>query len=338
MSEVFHAVDTRLTPPRSVALKCLHSHLALDRALIRMFDDEARITASLDHPNIVVLHGALQLGDHYALVLEWVDGCDLRKVENGLRDAGVRVPVDVAASIGRNVLDALGYAHARASAEGEPHAIIHRDISPQNILVSRTGRVKVSDFGVAKVRGGRTTTSVGTVKGKYAYMAPEQIRGEPLDGRADLYALGVVLFELSLGVRPFGNLTGLKLVDAVVEGRFAQPETIDPAVPAAYAALLRRALACDATKRFQSADEMAAALRDAVGARGDPGTDPAAANVQLAAWVQEFAPPADDDGAFASPFEPYLAANPIVNDGDEQRDDATKVREPLVDPSDESDL
>ncbi len=257
MAEVFLAEKRGAAgTSKRVVVKRILPGLARDAALHARFVREGQLATSLDHPNVVHVH---ELVDHphdgLLLSMEFVDGADLASVLRAVRRRGGRVPPYVAALVAREVAKGLHYAHHRAGPDGAPLEIVHRDVSPQNILLSREGAVKVADLGVATARLFRDATT--GVKGKLRYMAPEQAEGAPLDGRADVYALGVVLYEALRLASPYGDRDDPALIRAVREGRFDPPLDAIADVPADLLAVLRRALAQARDDRYPTARAMA---------------------------------------------------------------------------------
>jgi serine/threonine protein kinase len=257
MAEVFLAEKSGAQgTSKRIVVKRILPALAQDARLFAMLVREARLATGLDHPNVVHVH---ELVDHPAdgllLAMEFVDGADLATVLRSLVRRGERCPPYVAALIAREVAKGLHYAHSRTGEDGEPLEIVHRDVSPQNILLSRDGVVKVTDLGVATARLYRDATT--GVKGKLRYMAPEQAAGERLDARADVYALGVVLYEMLRLVSPYGARTGAALLRAVREGKLDPPLDRITDVPADLLAVLRRALAHAPEDRYPTARDLA---------------------------------------------------------------------------------
>jgi serine/threonine protein kinase len=241
---------------RLVVIKRLRADLVGDeRAALRLLD-EARIAASLYHRNIAqVLDLGLDDGE-LCLVIEYVPGTDLARLLDVTRAA---LPFELAVTIIVEVARALAYAHARDE-------IVHRDVSPANVLLGERGEVKLSDFGVARARSRLYNTRSDTIKGKLGYIAPEQIRGEPVDARADVRALGVILYEATTGMPLFTADTEYETMRRVLAGDVPAPA--DPRYPAELLALIRRAVAADPAARFGSALELADALRELADARG----------------------------------------------------------------------
>jgi serine/threonine-protein kinase len=249
---------------KTVALKCIHAHLCEDPDLVTMFLDEARIAGSLSHPFIAEIHELGEADGRPYLSEEFVFGKDLRAITR------VRGPWPLGEALGvaRDVALALASAHRAMDARGRPLHIVHRDVTPRNILLSFEGAVKLIDFGIAKAAQRHTETQGGVRKGKVAYMSPEHVRGEPLDGRADLFSLGVVLYELCLGRKPFEGEPGAELALRIAEEPHPPARDLDPGFPEDVAALLDRALAKSPAQRFASGDEMTLAIEACLSARG----------------------------------------------------------------------
>jgi len=242
-----------------VALKRVLPHLTEDVAFVRMFLNEAKLAAGLDHSNIVhVLDFGSERGEHF-MAMEYVHGRNVQQIlKAGAQHQGV--PRDVALTIAHEVAAALHYAHERAGPDGRPLGLVHRDVSPSNVLVSFEGDVKLVDFGIAKATAHTRVTRSGAIKGKLAYMAPEQVRGEETDRRADVFALGVMTYELCTGRRCFTAPGEFALINRVAEARFEKPTSIDPDFPEALEAVIVRALSVDPEDRFESARSMQRAL------------------------------------------------------------------------------
>ena len=218
MAEVYRARDTR--EDKTVALKRILPAVAEDEDFVEMFLDEARIASGLEHPHIArlldfgVVRGGADDG-HYFIAYELVDGKDLRFVFENASLGGERLPLPVLLYIFCRIAEALAYAHARKDTSGVPRAIVHRDVSPQNIVVSVTGDVKLIDFGIAKARGRLTRTAAGMIKGNSGYMSPEQVRGEPVDQATDVFSLGICMWELLTLKRLFSGPNEILVLDMV---------------------------------------------------------------------------------------------------------------------------
>jgi serine/threonine-protein kinase len=245
---------------KEVALKLVRADLAAQPELSRLFEQEARLASRLGHANVVqVFEYDVADGRHY-LAMELVRGRTLRQVSDRCREAGVRMGLARAVHVGAEVARALAYAHGLAD-RGRPLGIVHRDVSPQNVLVSFEGEVKLADFGIARALGAAEHTAPGTLKGKVAYMAPEQARGEPVDARADLFSLGVVLWELLAGRRLFARDSEAAALAALLSAEpVSRPSEWNEEVPPQLDAAVLSALERDPGRRVRSADEMLAAL------------------------------------------------------------------------------
>jgi serine/threonine-protein kinase len=247
---------------RLVALKTVLPELA-EPEFESMFLDEAKVAARIHHPNVCEIYELVEHSGVLALSMEWVDGDTLNAVLNSREPA----PLDrrVAAQIVAHVASGLHAAHELRDENGAPMGLVHRDVSPQNILISSDGHVKIADFGVAKALGGnQEETAIGRVKGKLSYMSPEQAEAKPLDRRSDVFALGVVLYVATVGVHPFkrpGDSQDDQLLRLLV-GRFERPSAIVPGYPAELEAIVLRAMSREPAERFASADEMRCRLAE----------------------------------------------------------------------------
>ncbi|NOU27573.1 MAG: serine/threonine protein kinase [Polyangiaceae bacterium] len=245
-----------------VVLKKLRSDHVSSKDFERMFEAECDTSSRLTHPNIVrtLEHGVTSEGPY--LVMEYLRGEDLRSLQARLGAAGQRLPVCAALRIGVQMCAGLHYAHRAVDAEGEPMNVVHRDVSPQNVFLTTSGDVKLVDFGIAKSRIRSWETKHGTIKGKVPYMAPEQVKNEPVDARTDVYAAGVVLYELLTGRRPYAARRSAEfaMMLAIARHDVARPSTVSPGFPPVLEEILLRALALEPTARFASAAELGAAL------------------------------------------------------------------------------
>lgn len=242
---------------KPVILKRIHSTIYADPQFRNMFIDEAHISMGLSHSNIVQI---LDLGvgnGRYFLVMEVVDGWDLGRVLHRAAQAGMPLPRELGLYVTAEVCQALAYAHGKMDAAGErPLGLVHRDVSPQNILLSEQGEVKLTDFGIAKAMGKREQTGTGIVKGKVAFMSPEQALGKPVDARSDLFAVGTILYQLMTGLRPFEAPTDLETLLRVQKAEFRPPEVAAPDLPAHVCAIISRAMQLEPELRYQSAEEL----------------------------------------------------------------------------------
>jgi serine/threonine-protein kinase len=254
---------------RFVVVKRVLPHVSVDQHFVAMFKDEARLAMQLSHPNICHVYAfGHEQGSHY-IAMEWVNGMPLSKVLRRARDEG-GLSVPVAMKVIAQVAEALDHAH-RASDQttGEPMGIVHRDVSPQNIMVSYDGVVKLLDFGIAKASSHSTRTEAGVVKGKFAYMAPQQCLGEPIDARADVFALGVCLYEVLDGTNPFKRQTEFDTMRALVYEDAPSLSEVHPHIPIEVEALVRRAIAKRPEERFQTAAEMHLAIEQVLVRMGE---------------------------------------------------------------------
>lgn len=243
---------------RTVAIKLVRPEYAADDEYSRMFIDEAMVASSIHHPNVCEIYELGRDGDLLFMVLEWVAGDSL----SGLVQRGAELqplPDQVAARIVADACAGLHAAHEAIGPDGQPLGIVHRDVSPPNILVSMHGHVKVSDFGIAKARHQlHSRTRTGEIKGKFAYIPPEQILGRGVDRRADVYAMGCVLYVATLGLRPFGG--GATALGKIVQGKYRKPSELRGDYPEELEEIVVRALAADPNQRYQTTEEMRVAL------------------------------------------------------------------------------
>ena len=263
MAEVYLARVEGLEDFRQYyAVKRILPKLVKDAKFVRMFLDEARVTVALRHPNIVQVHDLSEDRGNYYIAMEYVDGMDLRRLMSLCSDLETTIPYRHVLRVIGEALRALDHAHTAVDAEGGALNLVHRDVSPANVLLSRTGAVKLTDFGVSKAAIARWETESGEILGKYRYFAPELIRGDPPSARSDLFALGAVLFELVTG-EPL--LLGAQYRDVVKELRRFDPEQQlerDPSMPTALEPILSRALATEPGDRYPTAAEFLADLQD----------------------------------------------------------------------------
>lgn len=257
MAEVFLAKQSGMGGfERLVCIKRILSHLGEQEDFIKMFQDEARIAANLIHPNIAQIYDIGEISGSYYIAMEYVRGEDLRRIYNQEVARGRAMPPEPAAQIVMGAASGLDYAHRQTSIDGKPLGLVHRDISPQNILVTYDGHVKLVDFGVAKAAGKMTETRSGVLKGKYSYMSPEQASGDPIDGRTDIFALGITLYEVTTGVRLFKRENELETLHAVIECKVTPPSQIIPGYDSSLEEIVLKALAHDQDERYPSAGEM----------------------------------------------------------------------------------
>jgi serine/threonine protein kinase len=251
-----------------VVVKRLLPELVASPAYVSMFLDEGKLVARLDHPNVCEVHELGRDGAEYYLAMPYLDGIAAHELIARPRETDRASQLRVATGVIVQACAGLHHAHELRDADGAPAGLVHRDISPSNVMVTSSGIVKVLDFGVAKVRGA-TETEVGTIKGKQQYMAPEQLLGESLDRRCDVFALGIVLFELATHSRLFKRASDYLTARAVLEEPIPRADAVDHAVPAALADVIAKALARKREDRYATAAELAAAIT-AAGPIGTP--------------------------------------------------------------------
>ncbi len=258
MAELYLAKDTRGN--RMVVLKRILPYLAEEAEFLKMFLDEARIAAQLHHPNIVEVYELGRLDGTTFISMEWVDGIDLRKVLQREQERDAPIPPGVGAWVIGRLCEGLFHAHTREGPDGRPLGIIHRDVSPQNVMVSYRGDVKLVDFGIAKATAWMSRSKPGVIKGKFLYLAPEQLTQDRLDHRADLFAVGTLLYELTVGKSPFHRPSTEAVIYSIRMEEPVPPSTVIPGYPAALARVVMKCLEKDREKRYQTADEVRAAL------------------------------------------------------------------------------
>ncbi|MDB4942782.1 MAG: serine/threonine protein kinase [Labilithrix sp.] len=265
---------------RTVAIKRLHPHFAKDPEFVTMFLDEARLASRIRHPNVVPTLDVVTMEGEIFLVMEYVAGEALSKLLKTAWQRELPVPPRVVATIMSSVLHGLHAAHQAKDEHGRELGIVHRDVSPQNILVGSDGASRVLDFGVAKAAGRMQTTRDGQVKGKIAYMPPEQLSGSTLSRQSDIYAASVVLWEALCGRRLFDGETEALVLVRAIEGKIDPPSSINPAVTKAIDDVVLRGLARDPAARYATARDMALAIEQTVGL---------ASPYEVSEWVEAMA-------------------------------------------------
>ncbi len=248
---------------RHVAIKVVHPHLGRDSTFVRMFVDEAKLSARISHPNVVHVEELGESDGTHFLVMEYVHGCSLSDMLKALSRMGRRLSPDLSVWLAMKVLEGLHAAHELRDDKRQLMGVVHRDVSPQNVLISQTGNIKLIDFGIAKARGRQQQTATGALKGKLSYMPPEQAYGQPLDRTADIYALGIVLWEMLTMRRAFRADNDLAMIDEVRNPRIAPPSTYSNDVSPELDAAVMFALAPDRDARPQTALELRRRLAQA---------------------------------------------------------------------------
>ena len=246
-----------------VALKQILPDVKADDSFVKMFLDEARITAAFNNANIGQVFDLGEEGQELYLAMEFIAGQNLEQVTKRAAKRELAIPVGFAARVVRDSCLGLHYAHHFTDPTGQPMAVVHRDVSPKNVMITWTGQVKVIDFGIAKARGRLNRTQIGVVKGTSGYMSPEQVKNEPLDGRTDLFAAAVMLHELLAGERLFAAPTDAAMMLKIVEGEVSVPSEVNPYVSPALSDVVLKGLSKRREQRFATGREMARAIEQA---------------------------------------------------------------------------
>ena len=261
MAEVFKGESLSVQGfKKQVAIKRVLPHLAQNKNFISMFLDEARLGARLTHANIVTVFDIGAADNTFFIVMEFVDGCNLKTIIETYRQSGKRLGVKEALYIAMQALNGLSFAHELTDDDGKELHIVHRDISPPNILLSKRGEVKVTDFGLAKATTQLEKTDPGVVKGKFSYLSPEAAFGQPVDARTDVFALGIVVWEMLAGRRLFLGETDFQTVKLVQQAQIPSLSRINPEVDSELEKMLGQALTQDVKSRYQTARDFQDAI------------------------------------------------------------------------------
>ncbi len=265
MGEIFYGKVSGVEGfEKEVAIKRMLPHLSSDRDFVNMMVKEAKLTVLLNHPNIVGIYDLARQGDEYYIAMEYVPGVTVGAILEATRKLGTMLPMEVPVHIIMQVLRGLNYAHNLPTPSGEKLTILHRDITPQNILVTQHGYVKITDFGIAKAVNEISTTSAGMIKGKLGYIAPEQLEGREPDNRIDLFCAGILLWEMFMARRLFKGTSEIDTFRLISECHVPTFAATRNDVPAAVEAVVARALARNPDERYAQADEFNAALAQAI--------------------------------------------------------------------------
>lgn len=263
MAEIFRAKSFGVGGFENlVVIKRILSHLSVNDQFVRMFMDEAKVSAVLQASNIVRIYDFGKIRDNYFIAMECVEGKDVKLLLRKLAERRKLLPREFAVYIAMEAAKGLDYAHKRTAISGQPLNIVHRDVSPSNILVSYTGEIKVADFGIVKAANCAEDTDAGMLKGKFEYMSPEQAHGAELDRRSDIFALGIILHEMLTGRRLFKTDSEVKTLERVKRVDVDPPSALNPAVPARLDEIVMRALSREPDQRYQDARELHADLLD----------------------------------------------------------------------------
>lgn len=312
MAEIFlaHRHDAPLEP---LVIKRILPNLTQTEGFVTMFLDEARIAASLDHPNVVRVEDIGQIDGHYFLAMEYIHGEDIRGIYNKAYRLQRSLPLSHSIQVIADAARGLAHAHRATDVAGRPLDLVHRDVSPQNILVTYDGSAKVVDFGIAKAAGKVAQTKAGVLKGKYSYMSPEQAMGEAIDHRTDLFALGIILFETTTGTRLFKRGSELATLQAIIKCEVTSPSSALPGYPAELERIVLRALARDPDARYQDGEVFAEDLERFLATSGLGGSRAA-----IAAFMGDLF--ADELAAAEASGEPVVA-------------EPVRAKEEMLDPS-----
>ncbi|MBX3250563.1 MAG: serine/threonine protein kinase, partial [Myxococcales bacterium] len=257
MAEVFKAKAFGVEGfERLVAVKRILPSIAEDQEFITMFIDEAKIAVQLTHANVAQIFDLGRVSDSYFIAMEFVRGKDLRAIFDRVRKRGETVPVPMACYVIMKICEGLDYAHNKKDSAGRDLHLVHRDVSPQNILLSYDGEIKLIDFGIAKAANKAGKTQAGILKGKFGYMSPEQVRGLPLDRRSDVFSVGIVLYELLTGERLFVGESDFSTLEKVRNVEIMPPSTYNRKIPEELEQIVLKALAKDVDDRYQTAMDL----------------------------------------------------------------------------------
>ena len=257
MAEIFLARQAGLEGfEKTIVIKRIRPHLSKQVSFVKMFLNEAKLAAQLNHPNIVQIYDLGKISDSYFIAMEYIFGRDMRRIIPKADALGIPFPMVYALKIASSVCEGLYYAHQKVDLYGNPLNIVHRDVTPENIFVSFDGTVKVLDFGIAKAANNIEQTRAGEIKGKLSYMSPEQCMGKQLDQRSDLFSLGVVLYEWLTGFKLFTGDSEVAILKSITEGKIYAPSYFKSDIPESVEAILMKALAKDRDQRYQTAWDM----------------------------------------------------------------------------------
>ncbi|WP_428262108.1 serine/threonine-protein kinase [Haliangium sp.] len=258
MAEIYLARELDCDSGEYLVVKRILPNFATDRELVEMFLDEQRVAATLEHENIVRTYDVGEVDGEYFISMEYLAGEDVRRISRLLQNRRERLPLALALSIVTQAAAGLHYAHEKRGMDLKPLGIVHRDVTPHNLVVTYDGLVKLVDFGVAKAANRQIDTKVGTIKGKVPYMSPEQCKGIELDRRCDIYALGIILYELTTGTRLYGPAGGdIAIMRRIVDEAVELPSARVPDYPAALERIVCKALEKEPDDRYQTADAFA---------------------------------------------------------------------------------
>jgi serine/threonine protein kinase len=307
MAEVFRAKAFGVEGfERLVAVKKILPNIAEDEEFIAMFIDEAKIAVQLQHANIAQIFDLGKVEGSYFIALEFVRGRDLRAMFDRVRQRGEVMPTPQACFIVMQVCEGLDYAHNKRDGQGQDLHLVHRDISPQNVLVGFEGEIKVIDFGIAKAAGKASKTQAGILKGKFGYMSPEQVRGLPIDRRSDIFSVGIVLYELLTGERLFMGESDFSTLEKVRNVEILPPSSYNKSIPEELERIALKALAKDPEDRYQNAIDLHDDLQAFLYTKGE-----LYSRKDLAAWMKKIFPAEiEEENTKAEQFREIVAPRP----------------------------
>lgn len=257
MAEIFKAKQTGARGfEKIIVIKKILQHLSEDPEFVEMFEDEAKIAARLTQQNIIQIYELGEVNNQLYIAMEYVDGKNLRDLTRAIQGKNLHLSIEQCVFIVTEVLKGLDYAHRKSDSSGVPLDIVHRDMSPQNIIVSYEGEVKILDFGIAKAASKISKTEAGVLKGKFSYMSPEQASGRPIGQTSDIYACGVILHELLTSERLFRSKSDMETLEKVKAGVVLPPSEKNELIPPELDRIVLKALAKDESRRYQTASEM----------------------------------------------------------------------------------
>jgi hypothetical protein len=308
MAEVFKAKTFGVEGfERLLAVKRILPNIAEDEEFIAMFIDEAKIAVQLQHANIAQIFDLGKVDDSFFIALEFVNGRDLRSIFDRMRNKGEALPIAMACYVTMQVCEGLDYAHNKRDAQGRELNLVHRDISPQNVLIGYEGEVKLIDFGIAKAAGKASKTQAGILKGKFGYMSPEQVRGLPIDRRSDIFAVGIVLYELLTGERLFIGESDFSTLEKVRNVEIVPPSSYNKKIPQELERVVLKALARDPEDRYANAIDLHDDLQSFLYSVGE-----FFSRKDLAAWMKKtFAMEIEEDSVKLEEFR--QVASPVAS-------------------------
>ena len=317
MAEVFKAKSFGVKGfEKIIAIKKILPHLAEDEHFVEMFIAEAKMAVQLNHASICQIYDLGRIGEHdHYIAMEYISGRDLLSLHNFFRRKQSRMPMILASYIGARVAEGLDYAHRKRGPDGDAMHIVHRDVSPQNVIISYDGQVKLIDFGIAKARSrNMQETQAGVLKGKFGYMSPEQVQGRPIDHRSDIFALGTVVHETLTCQRLFFGESDFATLELIRDGQVAPPSRVNPDVPAELDRIVMKALAKDLDERYGSAAEMGEDLSRFIQGRGHPYSGKALSDWMVGHFTDEIEKERSKNEAYARITEyPQAASAPLLD-------------------------